>query len=139
MKRFVPTLALASALLAPLWSLPAGAGTGSWTLDADASSLNVVSIKNNSIAEVHRFPDLSGAIGADGEATLSVGLDSVQTGIGIRRLSITPASVGPHKAMFRKIDTRELAEQMEQWLNEPVSDLRGALTEWADEREIEWE
>ena len=61
------------------------------------------------------------------------------TGIGIRRLSITPASVGPHKAMFRKIDTRELAEQMEQWLNEPVSDLRGALTEWADEREIEWE
>ena len=61
------------------------------------------------------------------------------TGIGIRRLSITPASVGPHEAMFRKIDTRELAEQMEQWLNEPVSDLRGALTEWADEREIEWE
>ena len=45
----------------------------------------------------------------------------------------------PLKAMFRKIDTRELAEQMEQWLNEPVSDLRGALTEWADEREIEWE
>ena len=61
------------------------------------------------------------------------------TGIGIRRLSITPASVGPHKAMFRKIDTRELSEQMEQWLNEPVTDLRGALTEWADERDIEWE
>jgi phosphotransferase system, enzyme I, PtsP len=60
-------------------------------------------------------------------------------GIGIRRLSITPASIGPHKAMFRKIDTRELAEQMEAWLNEPVTDLRGALTEWADERDIEWE
>ena len=60
-------------------------------------------------------------------------------GIGIRRLSITPASVGPHKAMFRKIDTRELTEQMELWLNEPVGDLRGALTEWADERDIEWE
>ena len=60
-------------------------------------------------------------------------------GIGIRRLSITPASVGPHKAMFRKIDTRELTEQMELWLNEPVGDLRGALTEWADERDIDWE
>ena len=61
------------------------------------------------------------------------------TGIGIRRLSITPASVGPHKAMFRKIDTRELTEQMDLWLNEPVGDLRGALTEWADERDIDWE
>ncbi|ARU16815.1 phosphoenolpyruvate--protein phosphotransferase [Croceicoccus marinus] len=60
-------------------------------------------------------------------------------GIGIRRLSITPASIGPHKAMFRKIDTRELTEQMELWLNEPVGDLRGALTEWADERDIDWE
>lgn len=84
MHRRFPPLALFLALLVPLWSLPAGAGTGSWTLDADASSLSVVSIKNNSIAEVHRFPDLSGSIGADGEATLSIGLDSVQTGIGIR-------------------------------------------------------
>ncbi len=41
--------------------------------------------------------------------------------------------------MVRKIDTRELTEQMEIWLNEPIGDLRGALTEWADERDIEWE
>ncbi len=60
-------------------------------------------------------------------------------GIGLRRLSITPASIGPHKAMFRKIDTRELSEVVNRWIDEPVSDLRGALAEWADARDIDVE
>ncbi|AKM10912.1 phosphoenolpyruvate--protein phosphotransferase [Croceicoccus naphthovorans] len=58
-------------------------------------------------------------------------------GLGIRRLSITPASVGPIKEMVRQIDTREIASAMDRWLNEPVGDLRGAITSWAEERGLD--
>jgi len=60
-------------------------------------------------------------------------------GLGIRRLSITPASVGPLKALIRKLDTREIGAAMDQWLAEPVGDLRSRLVEWAEAREIEWQ
>ena len=60
-------------------------------------------------------------------------------GLGIRRLSITPASVGPLKELVRKVDTREIAEAMDRWLNEPVPDLRAAMIEWARARDIDWE
>ncbi|MDR7102000.1 phosphoenolpyruvate--protein phosphotransferase [Croceicoccus sp. BE223] len=59
--------------------------------------------------------------------------------IGIRRLSITPASVGPIKEMVRKIDTSEIRRAMERWLSEPVQDLRGAMIAWAEERGIDWD
>lgn len=58
-------------------------------------------------------------------------------GIGIRRLSITPASVGPIKEMLQRVDAREIDAAMERWLDEPVQDLRAALGAWAEERGIE--
>lgn len=58
-------------------------------------------------------------------------------GLGIRRLSITPASVGPVKAMIRSVDAQQLQEQMRAWLDSGVSDIRTALTAWARERSIE--
>ncbi|MCK0531006.1 phosphoenolpyruvate--protein phosphotransferase [Sphingobium agri] len=58
-------------------------------------------------------------------------------GLGVRRLSITPASVGPVKAMIRAIDAAELQVMMRDLLNDGVVDVRGALTEWATERGIE--
>ncbi|CAD7336830.1 phosphoenolpyruvate--protein phosphotransferase [Sphingomonadales bacterium 56] len=58
-------------------------------------------------------------------------------GLGVRRLSITPASVGPVKAMIRAIDAAELQAMMRMLLNDGVVDVRGALTEWATERGIE--
>ncbi|GLV21675.1 phosphoenolpyruvate--protein phosphotransferase [Sphingobium sp. TomMM35A] len=58
-------------------------------------------------------------------------------GLGVRRLSITPASVGPVKAMIRAIDAAELQAMMRDLLNDGVVDVRGALTEWATERGIE--
>ncbi|GGD37165.1 phosphoenolpyruvate--protein phosphotransferase [Croceicoccus pelagius] len=60
-------------------------------------------------------------------------------GLGLRRLSITPAAVGPLKEMVCKIDTREITAAMERWLADPVPDLRGSLISWAEERGIEWE
>jgi phosphotransferase system, enzyme I, PtsP len=58
-------------------------------------------------------------------------------GLGVRRLSITPASVGPVKAMIRAIDAAELQAMMRMLLNDGIVDVRGALTEWATERGIE--
>ncbi len=58
-------------------------------------------------------------------------------GLGVRRLSITPASVGPVKAMIRAIDAAELQALMRKLLDDGVVDIRGALTQWADERGIE--
>ena len=58
-------------------------------------------------------------------------------GIGIRRLSITPASVGPIKELVRKVDLAELSEAMTGWLSVPPPSLREALTGWAETRGIE--
>jgi len=58
-------------------------------------------------------------------------------GLGYRRLSITPAAVGPIKELVRKVDLNEITEQMQTWLSGPPPDLRAALEAWAREREIE--
>ena len=60
-------------------------------------------------------------------------------GIGIGRLSITPAAVGPIKELVRKVDTREIAEAMNGWLAHPPRDLRAELQAWATAREIDWD
>ncbi|MEH3120859.1 MAG: phosphoenolpyruvate--protein phosphotransferase [Sphingomonas phyllosphaerae] len=58
-------------------------------------------------------------------------------GIGIDRLSITPAAVGPVKAMIRSLDRGALIAFMEELLSHPPRDLRGALARWAAEQGVE--
>ena len=58
-------------------------------------------------------------------------------GIGIRRLSITPASVGPIKELVRKVDLAEITAAMQTWLASPPPDMRAALRHWAAERDID--
>jgi phosphotransferase system enzyme I (PtsP) len=58
-------------------------------------------------------------------------------GLGIRRLSITPASVGPVKAMIRQINASELQALMRDWLDSGAVDIRARLSAWAGERNIE--
>lgn len=55
-----------------------------WQLDSDRSAINFVSIKNNQIAEVHRFLELSGAVDNNGLAQVDIKLASVETNIPIR-------------------------------------------------------
>jgi len=57
-------------------------------------------------------------------------------GLGIRRLSITPAAVGPIKAMVRSLDRSKLMPVMEELLNRPPPDMRAALTAWAEENKV---
>jgi phosphotransferase system, enzyme I, PtsP len=58
-------------------------------------------------------------------------------GLGIRRLSITPAAVGPIKELVRKIDVNEISAAMNGWLTKPPQSLRAELQAWALERGIE--
>ncbi|HEX8057680.1 MAG TPA: phosphoenolpyruvate--protein phosphotransferase [Novosphingobium sp.] len=57
-------------------------------------------------------------------------------GVGIRRLSITPAAVGPIKELVRKVDLGEIEAAMAGWLACPPPSLRAALEEWACQRGI---
>ncbi len=58
-------------------------------------------------------------------------------GIGIRRLSITPAAIAPIKDLVRQINLDELSAAVEGWLADPAANLRHELTEWAKQRDIE--
>ena len=60
-------------------------------------------------------------------------------GIGYRRLSITPAAIGPIKELVRKVNLNELSAQMRKWLANPPRDMRGELQAWAAQRDIETE
>lgn len=56
----------------------------SYVLDASKSSLFFVTTKKTHVVETHSFGDLAGSIAADGEAIVTIGLDSVKTNINIR-------------------------------------------------------
>ena len=52
-------------------------------------------------------------------------------GIGIERLSITPAGVGPVKAMIRSLDLAALRADIPAMLAQPAANPRGQYLAWA--------
>jgi phosphotransferase system enzyme I (PtsP) len=52
-------------------------------------------------------------------------------GVGIERLSITPAAVGPIKELVCKLDVSAIREAMDRWLVAPPQNMRAAIEEWA--------
>ena len=52
-------------------------------------------------------------------------------GIGITRLSITPAAVGPVKELVRKVEISAIRSAMDGWLAQPPADMRTAIATWA--------
>jgi phosphotransferase system, enzyme I, PtsP len=57
-------------------------------------------------------------------------------GVGIRRLSITPAAVGPIKELVCKVDLAEIETAMAGWLATPPPNFRAVLEDWACQRGI---
>jgi len=57
-------------------------------------------------------------------------------GVGVENFSITPAAVGPIKAMVRSLDAGAIRSRMDQWLARPPQDLRRALSEWARRHDV---
>jgi len=58
-------------------------------------------------------------------------------GIGLRRLSITPAAVGAIKAMVRSLDSEAIAVEMETILSSPSGNIRDRLNQWATSQGVE--
>ena len=58
-------------------------------------------------------------------------------GLGIDRLSITPAAIGPVKAMIRSLDVATLRAALPAVLATPPADMRGHLTAWAQSTNVE--
>ena len=58
-------------------------------------------------------------------------------GIGVRTLSITPASVGPIKELVGKVSVAEIEAAMAGWLASPPANLRTELAAWAAARGID--
>ena len=52
-------------------------------------------------------------------------------GIGAEKFSITPAGVGPMKAMIRSLEAAAIRSRMDQLLARPPKDMRKALADWA--------
>ncbi len=68
-------------LLVLLFSLPAMAD---WQVDPEHSHIGFASVKNDLIAEIHSFTEVSGTVGLTGEAMIVISLASVETNIPIR-------------------------------------------------------
>jgi polyisoprenoid-binding protein YceI len=71
-------------VLAVLLLAPCGIAWAEWELDNTQSAVNFVSIKNDSVGEIHSFASLVGYIGAAGNIQMTINLDSVETLIAVR-------------------------------------------------------
>ena len=74
-------LALGFAASFSLVSIPALAA---WDLDSERSTVQFLSVKNSSVAELHHFKVVSGGIDGEGSAQITIDLDSVETLVPIR-------------------------------------------------------
>jgi phosphotransferase system enzyme I (PtsP) len=57
-------------------------------------------------------------------------------GIGVDNFSITPAAVGPVKAMVRSLDAGAVRARMDKLLAKPPRDMRKALHDWAKRHSV---
>ncbi|MBB3764454.1 phosphoenolpyruvate--protein phosphotransferase [Sphingomicrobium lutaoense] len=58
-------------------------------------------------------------------------------GIGIENFSITPAAMGPIKAMVRSLDAEKVRKKMRKVLAKPPRDVRRSLTDWAKRQKVD--
>ena len=101
-----------------------------WQLQPDASALNFVSVKKDSVGEVHRFRKFQVAVAADGAATLTIDLASVDTAIEVRdqrmrdmlfEVAKFPTATFRTRVDLQIVDTLKCGEQA-------VLPLKGELT-----------
>lgn len=107
--------AVFSALLAATPSVAQDTPFGSgWELDPAASSLRFQSVKNLTKVESSSFASVSGAIATDGTATVSIQLDSVDTGIDLRnvrmRFLFFETFENPNATITAKIDPAMISD-----------------------------
>lgn len=108
---------------------PVVAEPQSWLLDTQKSSLWFVSTKKLHTLENHTFTSLAGAITAEGDASLAITMDSIESAIDIRnermREHLFETSMYPEAEVMMSVDVAELA-QMPAGASE-VSDISALL------------
>jgi len=57
-------------------------------------------------------------------------------GLGAQGFSITPAGVGPVKAMIRSVDAEAVRARMATLLAKPPRDMRKTLADWARRHKV---
>lgn len=100
------------ALTAALLCLAVPANAANWTLSSEASTLGFVTIKNGDTAEAHNFSGLTGVVGEDGAATVTIPLVNVETFIDIRneRMRDILFAAAPKATVTAQIDLDALAD-----------------------------
>lgn len=101
-KKFFRAVAGATLLLA------AGTASAAWSLNSEASRLSFVSIKKDTVAEVHKFRELSGSINDQGVVSVDIALASVDTAVAIRdermRTMLFETELFPKAQVAAKVD-----------------------------------
>jgi polyisoprenoid-binding protein YceI len=101
-----------SAALTFLMMTGSTAAFADWTLDGEKSSLYYVTSKAAAVSEVNSFAGLSGSITANGVATLTIALETVDTAIDIRnermRDIVFKVTEYPQATITLQVDTAAL-------------------------------
>lgn len=63
---------------------PPPVSEGLWTVDGADSTFSFVTVKAGDVVEAHSFGTVTGSVGADGAATIEIGLSSLDTGVEVR-------------------------------------------------------
>jgi len=122
--------------LFPLLGLSSSVMAG-YTLNEDSSQINFVSVKKNTVGEVHTFNGLSGSIDDNGQVRITISLDSAETRIPVRNerlkslffeTSKFPLATAEIAVDIVKINTLTEGEIMNQVLSVNV-DLHGVRAE----------
>ena len=94
-------------------------------LDQTHSTISFVSIKKGTAAEVHTFSNVSGSLSDEGQLTISIDLDSVQTNVDIRNTRM-------REKLFETISFP--SAELSATVSEPISE--GQLTPIAVEADL---
>ena len=122
--------------LFPLLGLSSSVMAG-YTLNEDSSQINFVSVKKNTVGEVHTFNGLSGSIDDNGQVRITISLDRVETRVPVRNerlkalffeTSKFPLATAEIAVDIVKINTLTEGEIMNQVLSVNV-DLHGVRAE----------
>ena len=107
----IPLTNTAKALTGLMLLWLAGTVNAAWTLNNDASRLSFISIKKDSVAEVHKFTHLSGSVDAQGGVDVTIQLASVDTAVPIRdermRDILFQTKLFPTASVTAKVDPAE--------------------------------
>jgi len=108
-----------------------------YTLNEDSSQINFISVKKNTVGEMHTFNGLSGSIDDNGQVRITISLDRVETRVPVRNerlkalffeTSKFPLATAEIAVDIVKINTLTEGEIMNQVLSVNV-DLHGVKAE----------